>query len=79
MTKIVNILFTLWGGFGLLFTIIIVFNIGGGIAEASEGLLFVSAITLQWIGGTVFFGFAAILLSKNKGQQEPPSDIRISE
>jgi hypothetical protein len=43
MTKIVNILFTLWGGFGLLFTIIIVFNIGGSIVEASEGLLFVSA------------------------------------
>jgi hypothetical protein len=76
MTKIVNILFTLWGGIGLLLTLSILFNIGGTAATSEE---FVSAITLQWIGGTVFFGFAAVLLSNNKGQQEPPSDIRISE
>jgi hypothetical protein len=66
-----------WGGIGLLFTLGFMFNVGGTAATSSE---FIIAITLQWIGGMVFFGFAAILLSINKGhQKDRPSDIRISE
>jgi len=79
-------LFWVWGFFGGLYvglyTIQIVLRVEGGVGVGIGSSGYLSALSLVWIGGMIFFGLGSILIARpldGSGAIEQRPDYRSAE